>query len=397
MIKLFSTKYEFDQREYYLKKVVTFEMIFIKEIENFKALLQNGTSLKDCTIQELDFRKFYLNWNLIEIENTMFLGCQFHFEDKVSLLGRGAQIINGPASLPYRVFRKNLYTWQELLAGYEGGIENTRDHIIYKHFGANKYNPSVNEALWQRIHDHAIDDALRDFIGMQISGMPRKKCIGIMGGHGILRSDEMYAKTARVAKILTEKGYLVVSGGGPGIMEAANLGAYFAFGSSASLEEAVKELSKADHYSHAQYIEKGIEVWKNFPFQNISLAVPTWFYGHEPSNVFATHIAKYFSNSIREDILLAISIWGIIFAPGSAGTNQEIFMDAAQNHYGTYGYYSPMVFLGKSHYEQKTMLYPIIKKLAWNEKYGTLLFISDSPEEISHFIENHPPIPVSAD
>ena len=51
-----------------------------------------------------------------------------------------------------------------------------------------------------------------------------------------------------------------------------------------------------------------------------SLAVPTWFYGHEPSNLFASHIAKYFSNSIREDTLLAVALYGIVFAPGSAGT-----------------------------------------------------------------------------
>ena len=38
-----------------------------------------------------------------------------------------------------------------------------------------------------------------------------------------------------------------------------------------------------------------------------SLGVPTWFYGHEPTNLFATHVAKYFANSIREDGLLAIA------------------------------------------------------------------------------------------
>ena len=35
-----------------------------------------------------------------------------------------------------------------------------------------------------------------------------------------------------------------------------------------------------------------------------SLGVPTWHYGHEPPNPFATAIAKYFRNATREAILL---------------------------------------------------------------------------------------------
>ena len=58
--------------------------------------------------------------------------------------------------------------------------------------------------------------------------MTEKKCVGFMGGHGTLRTDEFYTKTALTAKLLAEAGYFVVSGGGPGIMEATNLGAYFA-------------------------------------------------------------------------------------------------------------------------------------------------------------------------
>ena len=34
----------------------------------------------------------------------------------------------------------------------------------------------------------------------------------------------------------------------------------------------------------------------------LSLGVPTWFYGHEPPNLFATRIAKFFTNALREDV-----------------------------------------------------------------------------------------------
>ncbi len=44
--------------------------------------------------------------------------------------------------------------------------------------------------------------------------------------------------------------------------------------------------------------------------------------------------------------LLAIATHGVVFAPGSAGTIQEIFQDAAQNHYASFGPPSPMMLLG---------------------------------------------------
>ena len=62
----------------------------------------------------------------------------------------------------------------------------------------------------------------------------------------------------------------------------------------------------------------------------VSLGIPTWLYGHEPSTPFATHIAKYFVNSVREDTILTVAYGGIIFTPGSAGTLQEIFQEAVQ-------------------------------------------------------------------
>lgn len=35
-----------------------------------------------------------------------------------------------------------------------------------------------------------------------------------------------------------------------------------------------------------------------------TLGVPTWFYGHESSNFFATHVAQYFAKAIRGAMVL---------------------------------------------------------------------------------------------
>ena len=366
--------------------------VFIKEIETCKQFFSKGKSLRNCTLQDIDFSKMDVNWKKYNINNTTFLGCQLKEEDETYLRRKGAIIFPQPPSLPYQPFRKSLYKWQELMEGFSPKRDNSIDYKIYRHFSKSKFNPSINEALWQRIHDHAMDDALRELILPRKDGMTEKKCVGFMGGHSTLRTDEYYTKTALAAKLLTEAGYFIISGGGPGIMEATNLGAYFAKKSNKKLLDAITMLQKAPHFTDKNFHTQAMKVLKKYPKGAESLAIPTWFYGHEPSNLFASHIAKYFSNSIREDTLLAISLFGIVCSPGSAGTTQEIFMDATQNHYCTFNYYSPMVFLGKKRYEIDTMIFPLLKQLSFGKKYHDLLFLSDEPKEILDFLKKHPPI-----
>jgi predicted Rossmann-fold nucleotide-binding protein len=47
-----------------------------------------------------------------------------------------------------------------------------------------------------------------------------------MGGHAVPRGDETYRAAAELGASLTAAGRTVLTGGGPGAMEAANLGAY---------------------------------------------------------------------------------------------------------------------------------------------------------------------------
>ncbi len=366
--------------------------IIIKEFHALQTKISLDQSLQDCTIQDVDLTQVPIAWDEILIDNTTFLGCLLHIEDELKLREKGATMFIRQNHLPYNPYRKGLYTWYELMKGYQQSLEDSLDYQIYEHFSKTRFNPSVKEALYQRIHDHSIDDALRVLIGSGRQGLSERRCVGIMGGHNIPRTDEFYEKTAKTAKLLTENGYFVVSGGGPGIMEAANLGAYLAGRKTAEFRDALAILRKAPRYQDAEYLNNARRVLDKYPDGQASLAIPTWFYGHEPSNIFATHIAKYFSNSIREDTLLAISLHGIIFAPGSAGTTQEIFMDAAQNHYGTYNYYSPMIFLGRQRYEIDTLIFPLLRQLSWGRDYHKLLFITDTPQKIVQFLQKHPPI-----
>lgn len=367
--------------------------IYIKQVESFQAFIKHGTYLENCTIQDIDFSDFNINWSVFEIKNTTFLGCKMSLENEFVLRKKGARVYPPPTeNLPYNPFRKSLYSCTELMKGFDPKDDQSTDIKIYRHFSKGKFNPNINESLWQRIHDHAIDDALRNLLEIDDHGMSKKKCVGIMGGHSTLRSDPYYTKAALTTRLLSKAGYYVVSGGGPGIMEASNLGAYFGNRSEKDLLDAIELLLKSPHFLDEGFHEQAFKVIKKYPNGSESLAIPTWFYGHEPSNLFATQIAKYFSNSIREDTLLGISLYGLVCAPGSAGTTQEIFQDAAQNHYGTFNYYSPMVFLGRKRYEVDTLIYPLLRQLAYGRAYYDLLHITDEPQDVLAFLEKHPPI-----
>ena len=367
-------------------------MKYIKEIESFGEFLENGYHFDHCCFQKIDFSKASIRWESLKFNECVFLGCKLPPQAINLINDSGNLIFPDVNGLPYQVYRAHLYKWQDLYApanpdtGY-----HTIDEEIYYHFKEHRYNGSIHEHLYQRIHDHSIDDAMRDLLEPDDNGGYKKKCIGIMGGHSTKRDNIYYKKIARIAFHLTQSGYFIASGGGPGIMEAANLGAYMATYSEEDLEKALNILHGSLHYSEQKYFDDAHDVLLKYDKGADNLAIPTWFYGHEPSNLFATHIAKYFSNSIREDILLAISIHGIVFAPGSAGTHQEIFMDAAQNHYGTFSYFSPMVFLGMEHYMKKTGIYPLLQRLSRDKEYGRLLYVHDSVDQIVSFFRANPP------
>ena len=150
------------------------------------------------------------------------------------------------------------------------------------------------------------------------------------------------------------------------------------------LSEAIELLSVAPSFRNEGWLATSFEVRRRWPQEKYeSLGVPTWLYGHEPATPFATHIAKYFDNSIREDGILTIAKGGIIYSPGSAGTLQEIFQDAVQNHYLSFGYASPMIFLDSDYWTKQIPVYPLLEELLSKGRYKNLILtLSDDEADV---------------
>jgi uncharacterized protein (TIGR00730 family) len=60
-------------------------------------------------------------------------------------------------------------------------------------------------------------------------------CVSIFGSARTKANNKYYKYATQIAKKLTEKGYGIITGGGPGIMEAANKGAFLGDGRSVGL------------------------------------------------------------------------------------------------------------------------------------------------------------------
>jgi predicted Rossmann-fold nucleotide-binding protein len=306
------------------------------------------------------------------VEGATFLGCRFANGDVERVETAGGLVLPALTGVPVDPYRSRLYTAAELY-----GTASYLDSYDARAFSWSQDGGGQEDMLARTLHDHAIDDALAAWVSQH-------RLVGVMGGHAARRGDRTYVDAARLGHGLGAT-LTVATGGGPGAMEAANLGGRLAGDSPEALEEAVGLLTGAPSF------RPSVDAWLA-PAQQVladdrlgaprdTLGIPTWHYGHEPSNVFATAIAKYVHNPTREAILLEVCDAGIVFLPGAAGTVQEVFQDACENYYADETSLASMVLVGREYWTETLPAWPLLRALARGRAMEGHVHLVDSVEE----------------
>ncbi len=302
--------------------------------------------------------------------SATFVGCAFAPGDEARVVAAGALVLPAIAESPLDTHREALYSPDDLydVASYDC----TLDARTYAWLQT-AHGPEA--ALAQVLHDRAVDAALTRWID-------GRRLVGVMGGHAAARGETTYGDAARLGRLLG-RDHTVATGGGPGAMEAANLGGALAHQPEEALAAAIERLAavpsyrpSVDDWVAAARAARGVT---GDPAP--TLGVPTWHYGHEPPNLFATAIAKYVRNAQREAILLQICNAGIVFLAGAGGTVQEIFQDACENYYATETAVAPMVLVGRTYWTETLPAWPLLQSLARGRLMEPQVHLVDTVDE----------------
>jgi len=309
------------------------------------------------------------------LSGATFLGCTFGPGEEAKVFAAGALVLPAITSAPVDVYRARLYTADELYddASYARSLDG-------RAYSWAQHAHGRDDSLAIALHDHSIDDALFDWTA------PRH-LVGVMGAHAAERGAPAYARAARLGHLLGRR-HVVATGGGPGSMEAVNLGASLSGGPVEDLDDALDTLAEVPSFrpSVDEWLRTAFAVRKANPDPAESLGIPTWHYGHEPPNVFATAIAKYFGNPSREAILLEVCDAGIVFLEGTGGTVQEIFQDACENYYADESSVAPMVLVGETYWTETMPAWPLLQALARDRAMEDHVHLVDTVEEAAEVV-----------
>ena len=347
--------------------------IEIETLEEFDRRAAGATHMSRWQVQGVDLRERSEVLSRLEPSGALLLGCALEPAIERQLVNRGALVFPAIPQVPFNAYRGTLYTPAELYAHLDRGYAATPDARVYAWATKVTHGPvrsrDLRDHLAMSLHDNAIDDALDEFVR-------DRRLVGVMGGHAVSRTDAAYASAARLGAALAATGVTVATGGGPGAMEAVNLGAGLGH-LDGLVDDALATVAAVPDF------RPSVEEWAAvaLPYADrvgdLSLGIPTWFYGHEPPNVFCTAVAKYFRNALREDILLALCRQGVVFLPGAGGTVQEIFQAACANYYADAADVAPMVLVGRDHWTEQLPAMPLLEAMGKGRDFGASVHLVD--------------------
>ena len=331
-----------------------------------------ATVARGWHVQSVDLRERTDALAGLDVTGAVFLGCRFADGVDEDVRRRGGLVFPAVPDVPFDPYRAELYSPDELYAGLDDSYAATPDARVHawSHGGR-----AIDRTLAMALHDHAVDDALGEYVR-------GRRVVGVMGGHAAERGTDGYRKAARLGRLIGRDA-TIATGGGPGAMEAANLGAWLSDHPGGDLDSAITDLAAVPSFAPdvTAWARAGMAVRARFGSGRDSLGVPTWFYGHEPPNVFADHVAKYFRNAIREEVLLRICRSGVVFLPGAAGPCRRCSSRPARTTTPGPADVAPMVLVGHRHWTTLPV-WPLLQRLARDRAMAAHVHLVDDVDDV---------------
>ena len=178
-----------------------------------------------------------------------------------------------------------------------------------------------------------------------------KRAVSIFGSARMPRTSHYYKSVMKIAELLSKKDFSIITGGGPGIMEAGNRGARKGTGISIGLN-----------------IELPREQFPN-KYQDKRLDFRYFF--------------------ARKVMFVKYSV-GYVITPGGFGTLDEFFEALTLMQTGKIRLF-PIVMFGKDYWEGliKWMKDTLVEEGSIGKKDMSFFHITDDPEEVVKIIEEH--------
>ncbi len=177
--------------------------------------------------------------------------------------------------------------------------------------------------------------------------------VSIFGSARLPPTSPYYQLAVEVAQKISKKGFAIITGGGPGIMEAANKGAQSVSGASCGLSIALPFEAESNHFIDPKY---------NLRF-------------------------RYFF--IRKVMFIRYA-QGYVFLPGGVGTLDELF-EAVTLIQTKKIHYFPIYLMGKSYWQGiiDWLINTTLKEGCISEEDLKFFQLTDDPEEVANGIERH--------
>ncbi|MFQ3574670.1 MAG: TIGR00730 family Rossman fold protein [Thermodesulfovibrionales bacterium] len=179
-----------------------------------------------------------------------------------------------------------------------------------------------------------------------------RPAVSIFGGSRFTEDTIYYHHALKLGKMLSDAGFSVITGGGPGIMEAANKGAKMGKGRSVGLN-----------------IEIPCEQRPN-PYHDISLSFRYFF--------------------VRKLMFIKYAMAFVIF-PGGFGTMDELFEALTLVQTGKVNSNFPVILFGRDYWQGliNWLHDTVLSNKAIGDEDISIIHIADRPEDVFEYLKQH--------